>query len=76
MRAARTYSYGGPIVNRTYCKHKTLYIYLFLLTIFGPINYAPHVIVNKEAPGCLAQRGHPPLWLLVLKLVICYVMPM
>lgn len=34
--------YGGPmIVNRTYGTHKNLYIYLFLLTIFGPIYYGP-----------------------------------
>ena len=31
----------GTIVNRTYCRHKNLYISLFLLTIFGPINYGP-----------------------------------
>ena len=31
----------GTIVNRTYGIHKTLYIYLFLLTIFGPVNYGP-----------------------------------
>ena len=31
----------GTIVNRTYGIHKNLYIYPFLLTIFGPINYVP-----------------------------------
>jgi len=31
----------GTIVNRTYGKHKNLYICLFLLTIFGPIYYGP-----------------------------------
>ena len=31
----------GAIVNRTYGTHKNLYIYLFLLNIFGPIYYAP-----------------------------------
>ena len=31
----------GTIVNRTYGTHKNLYIYLFLLTIFGPIYYGP-----------------------------------
>ena len=31
----------GAILNRTYGTHKTLYISLFLLTIFGPIYYAP-----------------------------------
>ena len=29
------------IVNRTYVTHKNLYIYLFLLSIFGLIYYAP-----------------------------------
>ena len=29
----------AAIVNRTYGKHKSLYIYPFLPTIFGPINY-------------------------------------
>ena len=28
-------------VNRTYGIHKNLYIYLFFLTIFGPIYYGP-----------------------------------
>ena len=31
----------GTIVNRTYGINKNLYIYLFLLTIFSPINYGP-----------------------------------
>ena len=31
----------GAIVNRTYCTHKKLYIYVFILTIFGPIYYGP-----------------------------------
>ena len=31
----------GAIVNRTYGTHKNLYIYVFLPTIFGPINYGP-----------------------------------
>ena len=31
----------GTIVNRTYGVHKKLHIYLFLLTIFGPIYYGP-----------------------------------
>ena len=31
----------GTIVDRTYRIHKNLYIYLFLLTIFGPIYYGP-----------------------------------
>ena len=31
----------GTIVNRTYGKHKTLNISLFLLAIFGPIYYGP-----------------------------------
>ena len=40
------YSSSGSI-NRTYGTHKTLYIYiyLFLLTIFGPVYYIPPVIV-------------------------------
>ena len=29
------------IVNRTYGTHKNQYIFLFLLTIFGPIYYSP-----------------------------------
>ena len=33
--------YGGPILNRTYGTHKSLYISLVLLTIFGPIYYGP-----------------------------------
>ena len=31
----------GVIVNRIYGTHKNLYIYLFLITIFGPIYYGP-----------------------------------
>ena len=31
----------GTIVNRTYGTHQNLYIYLFLPSIFGPINYGP-----------------------------------
>ena len=31
----------GTIVNRTYGTHKNLYIYLFSLTIFGPVYYDP-----------------------------------
>ena len=31
----------GTIVNRTCGSHKNLYIYPFLLTIFGPINNGP-----------------------------------
>ena len=31
----------GAILNRTYVKHKNLYISLFLLTIVGPIYYGP-----------------------------------
>ena len=31
----------GVIVNRAYGTHKNLHIYLFLLTIFGPIYYGP-----------------------------------
>ena len=42
----------GTIVNRTYGSHKNLHISLFLLPIFGPIYYAPPVIVcqNRTAP--------------------------
>ena len=31
----------GTIVNRTYGTHKKLYIFLFLLTKFGPIYHGP-----------------------------------
>ena len=31
----------GTLVNRTYAGDKNLYIYLFLITIFGPIYYRP-----------------------------------
>ena len=31
----------GAIVNRTYGILKNLYVYPFLLTIFGPVNYGP-----------------------------------
>ena len=31
----------GTIVNRAYGTHKNLYISVFLLTIFGPINFGP-----------------------------------
>ena len=31
----------GTIVNRTYGKHKNLYIQPFLPTKFGPINHGP-----------------------------------
>ena len=40
-RAKRNLLLPGTIVNRTYGTHKTLYTYLFLLTIFGPIYYGP-----------------------------------
>ena len=33
--------FRGTIVNRTYGKHKNLYIKKILLTIFVPINYGP-----------------------------------
>ena len=35
----------GGILNRTHGMHKTLCICLFLLTIFGPVNYGPPGIV-------------------------------
>ena len=31
----------GTVVNRTYAIYKNLSIYLFLVTIFGPIYYGP-----------------------------------
>ena len=31
----------GTIVNRTYGIYKNLYVWPFLLTIFGPVNYGP-----------------------------------
>ena len=31
----------GAMVNRTYGTHKNLYIYVLLLTVFGPIYYGP-----------------------------------
>ena len=31
----------GTVVNRTYGKNKNLYMYLFLLKIYGPIYYGP-----------------------------------
>ena len=31
----------GTLVNRTYGIYKNLYIYPFLLTVFGPVNYSP-----------------------------------
>ena len=37
----------GTIANRTYGIHKNLYIYPFLLTIFGPIDYGPPVIERQ-----------------------------
>lgn len=49
------YYYGGGIVNRTRGAHKNLYIYVFLLRIFGPIYYVPvcsprhTVIANTSA---------------------------
>ena len=39
------YYHGGTIVNRTYVKHKNLYIYPFLPTIFGPVYYGPPVTI-------------------------------
>ena len=36
----------GTIVNRTYGAHKKLYIYLFLLTIFGPIYYVWYPVIR------------------------------
>ena len=35
------YYLRGTIANRTYGKDKNLDIYVFLLTIFGPIYYGP-----------------------------------
>ena len=35
------YYLRGTMVNRTYGTHKNLHIYLFLLTIFGPIYFGP-----------------------------------
>ena len=37
-------------MNRTYGIHKNLYTYLFLLTIFGPVNYGPPVILLLVVP--------------------------
>ena len=31
--------FRGNIVNRTYGTHKNLYIFLYLLPMFGPVNY-------------------------------------
>ena len=31
----------GTIVNRTYGTHKNLYIFIFLLTMFGSIYFGP-----------------------------------
>ena len=36
----------GTTINRTYGTHKKLSIFLFLLTVFGPINYGPPVIID------------------------------
>ena len=35
----------GTIVNRTYGTHRNLYIYLFSLTIFGPIYYGQNLYI-------------------------------
>ena len=32
---------GGGIVDRTYDTNENLYIYVFSLTIFGPVYYGP-----------------------------------
>ena len=48
----------GAIVNRTYGKHKNLYIYPFLLTIFCPIFYAPpQYYCSTYAPGGSVLRN-------------------
>ena len=31
----------GNVVNRIYGAHKNIYIYIILLSIFGPIYYGP-----------------------------------
>ena len=38
----------GGAVNRTYDLHKNLYVYLFLLTTFGPIYSDPPVIAESS----------------------------
>ena len=50
----------GTIVNRTYGTHKNLYIYPFLLTIFGPINYGPRNSIMRHAHMYIHTHVHPP----------------
>ena len=54
---------GGAVVNRTYGTHTNLYICLFLLTVFGPIHFAPRnslelVRVTRETRRH-RHRRHP-----------------
>ena len=51
-REKRAQLLRGGIVNRTYGRHKNLYIFLFLLKIFGPIYYVPPSI------DAVAHLGH------------------
>ena len=46
------------IVNRTYGTHKNLYIYLFLLTIFGPIYYAWSPVILDVVPALKRIQKH------------------
>ena len=48
----------GALLNRTYGKHKHLYISLFLLTIFGPIYLKSPVILNISKKGDKADSGN------------------
>ena len=49
----------GTIVNRIYGTHEKLHIPLSLLTIFGPVYYAPPVIIGRRERE---HRGEDSEW--------------
>ena len=54
LAPAPSYLRGG-VVNRTYGRHKNLYIHLFLPSMFGPIYYGPP---PRHVPG--SRLSSPP----------------
>ena len=45
----------GAIVNRTYDKHKNLYISLFLLSRFGPFYYGPPKYILQSSDSSIVR---------------------
>ena len=79
--------YGGIIVNRTYVTHKKIYIYIFLLTICGPIyDDPPYILIVSyqyhiyQVPVCVtctvqARGGYERknLWRTIINgMLVCH----